>query len=300
MQKVLVAEIGYETTVVNAFGDLNTENPRLLGQGISPTTVLDGDIGIGVKLAVTDLEQNIGPVGSLGEIPFYAISSLPTQSAFQEFNGFILNGEILSTPEAIMQAAQLIYEEVEDVIILDVGGASTNVYSVTSELLTQRTVEEDLGVTINASTLVKHIGENKIKEHHGQEWEKILNSRPETPEEIALSAELTAAAVSIALQRHSERFRNYNGTKGKVSNVEGQDLMQIRWIVGTGVVLTQLPNGLDVMRESIKGVDDTLFPQEHIATFLDKDCIMASLGVLAPTFRKGAWQLLRESFGVEN
>lgn len=49
MQKVLVAEIGSQTTTVNAFGDFNAENPRLLGQGLSPTTVLDGDAGIGLR-----------------------------------------------------------------------------------------------------------------------------------------------------------------------------------------------------------------------------------------------------------
>ncbi len=55
MQKVLVAEIGSQRTTVNAFGDLNAENPRLLGQGLSPTTVLNGDAGIGLRLAVTEL-----------------------------------------------------------------------------------------------------------------------------------------------------------------------------------------------------------------------------------------------------
>lgn len=321
MQKILVAEIGSETTVVNAFGDLDTENPRLLGQGLSPTTVLSGDVGIGLRLAVTDLEKDIGPVGSLSEIPFYTTSSLPTRDAVQEVNGQyildapgmqgilrIIDGRILPTPGAIMQAAQLIYEEVGDVLVLDVGGASTDVYSVTlgtdkhqkSEPLAQRTVEEDLGVWINAFTLVKLIGENRIKEHHGQGWEKLLKSRPETPEEMALSAELTAAAVTIALQRHIGRSGNYKGISGEATSVEGRDLTRIRWIVGTGEVLTQLPNGLKIMSESIKGMADALFPQEGIAMLLDKDCIMASLGALTTTFRHGAWQLLRESFGVEN
>ena len=323
MQKVLVAEIGSETTVVNAFSDLDTEDPLLLGQGLSPTTVIDGNVGIGLRLAVADLEKDIGPVGSLGKIPFYATSSLPTRHVVQEVNGqYILdapgmqeilqNGKILPSSGAVMQVAQLIYEEVGDVLVLDVGGASTDVYSVTSstdkhqksnlksEPLAQQTVEEDLGVFINALTLVKLIGENIIKEHHGEEWEKLLKSRPETPEEIALSAELTAAAVTMALQRHIGRSYNYNGTSGKVACLEGRDFTRIRWIVGTGVALTQLPNGLEIMRESIKGMVDDLFPQEGIAMLLDKDCIMESLGVLTTTFRQGAWQLLRESLGVEN
>lgn len=301
MQKVLVAEIGSETTVVNAFGDLDSENPRLLGQGLSSTTVLDGDIGIGLKLAVNDLEKDIGPIDLLSEIPFYAASSLLTNCLVQDINALnILSGRILSTSEAIVQAAQLIYEEVGDVLVLDVGGESTNIYSVTSESLMQRTVEEDLGESLNVLSMGKLMGENIITEHYGEGWERLLKSKPETPEEMALSAELIAATIKVALKRHCERQYDYCGTSGKVSSFEGRDLTRIRWIVGTGVALTQLPNGLDVIRESIKEVDDTLFPKEGIATFLDKDSVIASLGVLAPTFRQGAWQLLRESFGVEN
>jgi len=300
MQKVLVAEIGSETTVVNAFGDLSSENPLIIGQGISPTTVLNGDVGIGLKFAIRDLEKDIGPVGSLGEIPFYVTSSLHSQSTVREVNKAYINGGILPTPEAIMKAAQLIYEEVGDVLVIDVGGASTNVYSVTSELLAQRTVGEDLGVTINASSLVKLLGENKIKEHHGQEWEKLLKFQPETPEEMALSAELAAAAISIALQRHSVKFRNYSGARDNVTSAEGRNLTRIRWIIGTGVALTQLPNGIDVLRETVKAMDGALFTQDGIAIMIDKDCIMASLGVLTNTYRNGTWQLMRESFGVEN
>jgi len=302
MQKVLVAEIRSETTVVNAFGDLDTENPRLLGQGLSPTTVLDGDVGIGLRSAVSDLEKDIGPVGFLGKIPFYATSSVSTRRALQEVNvPYILKGKILPTPKAIMQIAQLIYEEVGDVLVIDVGGVSTNVYSISliSKPVAQRTVEEDLGVFINALTLVKLIGENRIKEKHGQGWEKLIKFEPETLEELALCAELTAAAVTIALQRHCGQTCNYNGTCGKVTSVKSRDLSRIRWIVGTGLALTQLPNGLEIMRESIKGMEDTL-PQGGIPILLDKDYIMASLGVLTTTFRQGAWQLLRESFGVEN
>jgi len=223
----------------------------------------------------------------------------------------ILNCRVLPTTSAIIQAARLIYEEVGNVLVLNVGSVSTDVYSVTLdtdnqklnlklEPVVQLTVEEDLGVFKNALALVKCIGENRIKEHHGQEWERLLKTRPETPEEIALSAELTAAAVTIALQRHIARFCKYNGTGKKVTSAKGWDLTQIRWIVGTGVALTQQPNGLEIMRESIKGMLDALFSKESIAMLLDKECIMESLGVLTTTFRQGAWQLLRESFGVEN
>ena len=52
---VLVAEIGSTTTVVNAFTDLNTDKPVFWGQGQAPTSVMDGDVRVGLQGAIDDL-----------------------------------------------------------------------------------------------------------------------------------------------------------------------------------------------------------------------------------------------------
>ena len=57
---VLVAEIGSTTTVVNAFKDLDTENPIFWAQGQAPTSVLDGDVRIGLQGAIDDLCKKMG------------------------------------------------------------------------------------------------------------------------------------------------------------------------------------------------------------------------------------------------
>ena len=57
---VLVAEIGSTTTVVNAFTDLNTDNPCFWGQGQAPTSVLEGDVRVGLQGAIDDLCRNKG------------------------------------------------------------------------------------------------------------------------------------------------------------------------------------------------------------------------------------------------
>ena len=58
--EVLVAEIGSTTTVVNAFRGLDTENPEFFAQGQAATTVLDGDVRIGLNAAIEDLCKNKG------------------------------------------------------------------------------------------------------------------------------------------------------------------------------------------------------------------------------------------------
>ena len=57
---VLVAEIGPTTTVVNAFKDLDTENPIFWAQGQAPTSVMDGDVRIGLQGAIDDLCKKMG------------------------------------------------------------------------------------------------------------------------------------------------------------------------------------------------------------------------------------------------
>ena len=54
---LLVAEIGSTTTVVNAFNDLDT-CPKFIGQGQSATSVLEGDVNIGLKGAIDDLKKS--------------------------------------------------------------------------------------------------------------------------------------------------------------------------------------------------------------------------------------------------
>src|SRR5690606_38048875 len=55
---LLVAEIGSTTTVVNAFN--LTLCPSFIGQGQAATTVVNGDVNIGLKNAIENLAHNLG------------------------------------------------------------------------------------------------------------------------------------------------------------------------------------------------------------------------------------------------
>ena len=57
---VLVAEIGSTTTVVNAFIGLDSEEPVFWDQGQAPTSVLEGDVRIGLQGAIDDLKAKKG------------------------------------------------------------------------------------------------------------------------------------------------------------------------------------------------------------------------------------------------
>ncbi|MBQ1706759.1 MAG: glutamate mutase L, partial [Clostridia bacterium] len=57
---VLVAEIGSTTTVLNAFINIDSDQPVFWGQGQAPTSVLEGDVRIGLKGALDDMCKRMG------------------------------------------------------------------------------------------------------------------------------------------------------------------------------------------------------------------------------------------------
>ena len=57
---VLVAEIGSTTTLINAFSGINTDAPRFVAQGQAPTSVLAGDVRVGLRGAIDDMCRKNG------------------------------------------------------------------------------------------------------------------------------------------------------------------------------------------------------------------------------------------------
>ena len=57
----LIAEIGSTTTIINAFNKNSIDSSlEFIGQGQSPTTVIEGDVTIGLEKALKNLCQNLG------------------------------------------------------------------------------------------------------------------------------------------------------------------------------------------------------------------------------------------------
>ena len=83
----------------------------------------------------------------------------------------MVTGNIMPTPGAVMEASQVLYDEIGDLMTIDVGGATTDVHSVTEdseeiariilspEPMAKRTVEGDLGVFVNMRNIVDMVGE---------------------------------------------------------------------------------------------------------------------------------------------
>jgi uncharacterized protein (TIGR01319 family) len=447
---VLVAEIGSTTTVVNAFNGVHELNPKFIGQGQAPTTVLGGDVTIGLRNAIEGLKKNIGsdnleydellatssaagglkmtvhglvydmtakaakeaalgaggiihmvtagrmrksdlnkiqsikpniiliaggldygerdtalhnaemiaelklgiPVIYAGNVEnqeevreifkdynskIYIVDNVypkvdvlnvePTRKVIQDvFEEHIIHapgmtkvrnmvtGPIIPTPGAVMEAAKVLKQEIGDLVVIDVGGATTDVHSVTQgseEILrillspepeAKRTVEGDLGVFINMFHVVERIGVEKLTQELGFDVKHLIENHkpiPQTEEEIKFVERLTLEAVLTSIERHAGRVRRLYGEANKKSVAEGKDLTQVKYIIGTGGALTRLPNRVEIMKkisEHGKGVE--LFPTTEAQILVDNYYIMASLGVLSKEYPEAAVMLMKESLGI--
>lgn len=453
---VLVAEIGSTTTVVNAFSDINTDYPRFLGQGQAPTTVVEGDVNIGLNNAIDSLRQNLGahdieydemlatssaagglkmtvhglvydmtvraareaalgaganihlvtagklrrsdikkikstnpniilvaggvdygerdtaiynaeiiasldidvPVIYAGNVQnhedvkeifeeqgkshlLYIVDNVypkidvlnvePTRKVIQgAFEDHIIhapgmtrvrelvNGPIIPTPGAVMEASKLLKDYIGDLVTIDVGGATTDVHSVTEgseevnrilispEPVAKRTVEGDLGVYVNMRNIVEMIGIEKLAKDLGFDEEKVKelidNHKPipVTDEQKAFVERLALEAVITSVHRHSGGFRDLYGSSGKKTLAEGKDLTNVKWIIGTGGALTRLPNRVDIIKQiAISNKGDKLLPNKEAEILIDNDYIMASLGVLSKRYKEAALYLLKQSLRID-
>ncbi|MDP2183016.1 MAG: glutamate mutase L [Actinomycetota bacterium] len=439
----LVAEIGSTTTIVSAFDGLAgwpDSQPRLLGQGVSATTVLQGDVRVGVDAARAELEAEVGPLapevtlatssaagglrmtvhgltakmtamaareaalgaggvveyqtaGLLRDVDLERIDEaapglillaggveggdtetvlanawrltelesraivvyggnsavanearelleragfrvrvtpnvypdvdeldiIPARAvihdAFEEHIthapgmeriGEVVSGRILPTPGAVLIAAEILAAEIGDLVVVDVGGATTDVHSVTDgspeiaalqtepQPRSRRTVEGDLGTFVSARHVAALLPEIERPE-------VLPPALPNTLAEIEAAVALAQVAARAAVHRHAGALAHLYTPKGRQTVARGRDLTACRFVIGTGGALTWLSGGetiLEAVRANPSG-DERLLPPSDARVALDADYIFAACGALSAHFAAGAVAaLMRESSGL--
>lgn len=228
----------------------------------------------------------------------------------------MVNGPIIPTPGAVMECAKLLYDCIGDLVVLDVGGATTDLHSVTvgseeisrilvsPEPVAKRTVEGDLGVYVNMRNIVEIIGRDKLSEELQIDIDRVMetyNAVPENEDEVKFVERLALEAVLKATERHAGKIRYVYGPSGRNTLAEGKDLTQIKYIIGTGGALTRLPHRVEMMKSIAKHNENglLLFPNEEAKILVDNDYIMATLGVLSKNYRQAAIYFLEKSLNIK-
>lgn len=229
----------------------------------------------------------------------------------------MVTGAIIPTPGAVMEAAQLLYADIGDLMVMDIGGATTDVHSVTQgsaeiaviqttpEPFAKRTVEGDLGLYVNASHVIDIIGADvlsqKLQCDLSEEMKNYLPI-PKTKMQFDIAHALCLCAGKTAFERHCGRLRYIYGPSGRQTIAEGKDLTQIKYIIATGGALTRLPEHKSILRSIADCNANGMLlapPPGRIKLLYDQDYILASLGVMSKKYPEAALALMKKSMGFD-
>ena len=216
----------------------------------------------------------------------------------------MVTGDVVPTPGAVMRATELLADVLGDVLTVDVGGATTNVLSVTEgspayvklmvapEPRSKRTVEGDLGIYRNAAHVAAAASAVAL------DTQGVMPI-PATSVARQLALALTRWAVDIAVWRHAGALRAVYGAYGRHEVVEGRDLTAIRYVIGTGGALTRLGMGREMLGHlKADPSQRKLLPPPAAHVLIDQHYIMAAAGVLSQQNPAAALTLLLDSLGL--
>jgi uncharacterized protein (TIGR01319 family) len=248
----------------------------------------------------------------------------------------------MATPDAALRGTEVLAEVLAEegqpggVLVVDVGGATTDVHSWAPEtqrpgykrpLLPQpdaaRTVEADLGMRWNAVGIVEAAIDEGLLDEGGRAFPRIAGESSSTPlvaEALAEAAERRAAdpgflpedeaereidrilaqlAIAVALRRHAGCRRVSLEPDGAVLRNDGRDLSAVPVLLGTGGVLREI--GAAELERTLElahhGREERLLPPQARAG-IDRRGTITAAGLLASADPAAARALLAAEVGA--
>lgn len=285
---------------------LNQKKECLIARNIIP------DVGI------LDVES---AVETIREIFMKKITNMKGFDKVKEYVGNV----VMPTPAAVLTAGKILaqgtekYSGLGEVMIVDVGGATTDVHSFSPEKkhsdirvvgapepYAKRTVEGDLGVRESSNSLIEAADCSKLVNFFGitKEYVESAVERRISDTSILASSDteknveffLAAESVRIATRRHAGQF--FSGYSNKVNMIQkGKDLKNVELIIGTGGPII---NGINpkAILESVLTDSNTeahiLLPKK--AEFLlDKKYILYAAGLLSQIDENIAFKVIKDN-----
>ena len=214
-----------------------------------------------------------------------------------------------ATPDVVLTGVELLADVAGDTVVVDVGGATTDVHSVVeidpedaglsrevvATTRVTRTVEGDLGMRWSAVTTVEAGGRDDLAAAAVRRRDDVgFVPDGADDEEAAYDEEIAREAVALALRRHAGRSKVVVSPEGRVVERTGKDLREVDLLVGSGGVLRHGRPGVAgrVFAGSVGEVDGGWQLPRRAHVVVDTDYVLAAAGLLAPAHRDAATLLV--------
>ena len=267
----------------------------------------------------------------------------PTQKAIREIflnriihaKGLSKASELLSdilmpTPAAVLQAMNLLAQGCEgeegigELIAVDVGGATSDVYSITDgmpegmntvykglpEPYSKRTVEGDIGMRYSILGVAEAAGYRALSELSGlseercRELVEYLSQNTDTvpgddSELKALDYAVACMAVREAVARHAGTMEETYTLMGKTYVQTGKNLTRVKTIVVTGgsLIHAETPEKIAAFSLYDPAQPQSLRPMKA-DVLVDKTYILAAMGLLSSYYPQAALRIMKKELRI--
>ncbi len=238
----------------------------------------------------------------------------------------LLSDIMMPTPSAVLAAMELLSQGTEneagigELVAVDVGGATTDVYSITDgmpehmntvykglpEPFAKRTVEGDIGMRYSIRGIVEAASVRRIAELSGLSEQRaealceyLRSNKDKTPdgdaELAALDFALASCAIEEAVRRHAGRIYETYTMMGQTFVQEGKNLTRVRQIVVTGGSLIHTERTEQIASHALYSPmhPESLCPKEA-DVWVDRNYILAAMGLLSSHYPEVALRIMKK------
>ena len=238
----------------------------------------------------------------------------------------LISGIMMPTPAAVMRAMELLSQGTEgesglgELVAVDVGGATTDVYSICDGLPTtadtvfkglpepfaKRTVEGDIGMRYSIRGIVEAAGLRRVSELSGlpearcEELVERLATHtdlvPDGDAELeAMDYALGSLAIEVGVGRHAGSVEEAYTLMGLHYVQSGKDLRRVRQIIVTGGCLIHTRRTLEIASHALYTSKSPMSLRPMSATiWVDRRYILAAMGLLSEHYPQAALRIMKK------
>ena len=238
----------------------------------------------------------------------------------------LLSDIMMPTPAAVLKAMELLAGGcnnelgIGELVAVDVGGATTDVYSIADgmpeqmntvfkglpEPYAKRTVEGDIGMRYSISGIVDVAGVTKISKLSGLSEDRVrslvddlkvnTDRVPNGDEELeALDFALASSAIDEAVARHAGTISETYTMLGLTYVQEGKNLTGVKNIVVTGGSLIHTKRTDEIAACALFSPErpQSLRPKQA-TVWVDRTYILAAMGLLSSYYPEAALRIMKK------
>lgn len=267
------------------------------------------------------------------------IKQITRAKGLMEFRDSLADHTVVPTPGAVLLASELLargtYEQegAGSLILVDIGGATTDIHSILPELekltieerglvinnekqFAYRTVEGNLGLRVSATGIPEAVGPNAILRAmddpagttpegvlaFAQKLEDQPDYIPKTEEERMLERAMATCAIRTALRRHAGHYAEVEDPVMGImaGTAMGRDLRHVHRVLCVGGIFvhTEEAAGRTMVLRSFEEPGISLLPLEEPDVILDRNYLLYAMGVLGKHYPDAACSFLKEYVGA--